>query len=59
MDLSQLLLNLGLNVASNAIYDIVRLALRRSPEVTHDSFIQGQGGAKIVQNSDGSISFYT
>jgi hypothetical protein len=37
MDLSQLLINLGLNVASNAIYDIVRFALRRSPEVTHDS----------------------
>ncbi len=31
MDLSQLLLNLGLNVASNAIYDIVRFALRRGP----------------------------
>ena len=134
MDLSQLLLNLGLNVASNAIYDVVRSALRRDPKISRDSLkkelsvflridgadikadtiitflaehgdivitgsqiyatekielesapstkfiladksssstlkssiqvgqgasIQGQGGAKIVQNPDGSISFYT
>lgn len=52
MDLSHLLSNLGLNVASNAIYDFVRIAIQRSPESTRDSLQKELSAFLHVEGAD-------
>ncbi len=52
MELSELILNLGLNVSSNAIYDLIRSAIRRNPDAGRDSLRQELAGILCVEGAD-------
>lgn len=55
-----LLVQLGIGVGANAVYDCLKNVFNNDPNITRNELKTnvGQGGAGIKQNEDGSISFF-